>query len=116
MAEFVNEAFPTQGGVYTAYRPEYQSGNTDLSADGWRPVPVVASPCGVPGCGLVGINDTIDMFSFAQASAIAWSHAAAIEAKTFKRPEIRIVPYSVRYDIKCFRAVDVVTLAQEPKP
>jgi hypothetical protein len=102
---FSKEALPTQSGSYRAWRPEYQSGDTLLSLDGWRPVPTRESAEGIPMAGpMQGINHTICMCSYAQANALAWAYAASVEAATGRAVEVRVAEYQIAYDIKCYRA------------
>lgn len=104
---FATEALPTRGGTYSAWQPEYQGEPTSTTPDGWFCVPTQRGENGIPGSPYNdGVNVTIGLFSFAQANALAWMHAAAIEAKTGRHPAVRVVEYSVHYDIKCYRAVD----------
>jgi hypothetical protein len=103
---FNSEAMPTQGGTYSAWVPEYQDKTDERTPDGWLQVPMRRSDQGIPGAPYYdGLNLTIGMCSFAQANAIAWSHAAAVEAQTGKTVPVRVVEYRVKYDIKCYRAL-----------
>lgn len=95
--------FPTRGGTYTAYEPEYEDKNGN-----WHRVPTVDLPepyssLGVPQpryCG--GISHEIGLFGRAQAWALAWAYAASAEA-TGKEIKVRVAQYDVRYDIKAKR-------------
>lgn len=106
---FTTEALPTRGGTYSAWQPEYQGEPTGTTPDGWFRVPTERAEHGIPGSPFNdGLNVTIGMCSFAQANALAWMYAAAIEAKTGRHPAVRVTEYRVHYDIKCYRAADGV--------
>lgn len=85
---------PTQTGKYTAYYPEW------LDGEKWVQIHVVNSKVGVPPPAWGGgINSTIRLFGYAQAQALAWSYAAAVESEG-KEIKVRVQAYDVRYEIK----------------
>jgi hypothetical protein len=104
------EAFPTQGGEYSAYVPEWFSGDKSVSPDGWQDIriAVIEATHGVPvnGGPTPGINSTIGMYTKAAATALAWQFAAMTEARDGHVPKVRVVGYRVRYDIKCYRELE----------
>lgn len=95
----MTEYFPTRGGSYTAYEPEWLD-----PADGkWKRIPTRQSEHGVPqpiACG--GINSELGLFGYEQAWAIAWQFAALAASQSIA-PRIRVAQYEVSYDIKAKR-------------
>lgn len=93
---------PTQGGVFTAYVPEYFDGKE------WKRIPTQNAPVGVP-LPLMnrGVMDAINLFGYEQAQAIAWSYAAfSVSSYDMRKTEVRVQAYEVFYDIKA-RKIDV---------
>ena len=104
--------FPTRGGSYSAYMPQYLSGQT------WIDVPFdhVPSDRGVPYPADTGnITEHVGLCGYAQAMAMAWTYAAFAEAETGERIKVRVQRYQVKYDIKA-RAVDDDLTTSERKP
>ena len=93
---------PTQGGTYLAYIPEW------LDKDIWKEIPTHEDRRnGVPQPRYNGgINSTIGLMGYEQASAIAWTWAASA-AREGVHLKIRLQAYDVLYDIKA-RKTDIV--------
>ena len=87
---------PTQGGTYTAYVPEYFDGNE------WKRIPIVKTidSIGIPAPLMNGgISETVGLYGYEQAHALAWTHAAYLAA-IGKKVEVRVQAYEVVYEIK----------------
>jgi hypothetical protein len=108
--QVTTEAMPTQGGEYCAYAPEWFSGDKSISPDGWQRIhtTTLQGVPGIPASGgsMPGINHTVGLFTQAAANALAWQYAACVEARDGRAPEVRVIGYRVKYDIKCYRELE----------
>jgi len=95
---------PTQGGSLTGYYPEYLD-----RADGtWKNIPISCEPkpnpmgyISVPWpsfCG--GVLQTVYLYGYEQAQAMAWFHAACEAGRGNYVPEVRVQAYEINYEIK----------------
>lgn len=93
---------PTQGGVFTAYVPEFFDGKE------WKRIPTVYSPFGIPEPLMNGgVMRTLMLMGYEQAQAIAWQYAAvSVASYDMRKIEVRVQAYEVLYDIKA-RKIDV---------
>jgi len=90
------EYCPTQNGNIVGYRPEFL-----MESEGdWREVGTHVSKCGIPGDRYYsGILNTIGLFSYEQAMAVAWTFSAEAAAHG-ESCEVRVKEFIVTYDIK----------------
>ncbi len=92
-----SEWCPTMGGTFTAYEPQWRT-----PGGKWAVVPFeeTSTRPGIPYPHFPGgLMQTIGMCAHNQAMALAYSYAAFNEAARVKI-EVRVVPYTVVYDLK----------------
>jgi len=89
---------PSQNGSFPAYIPEWRETGTD-----WRAIETYSSTIEKGGVAtpraFSGIHDTIGVYGYEQAAALAWSFAASAQASS-KTISIRLRVLSVNYEIK----------------
>ena len=97
------EWFPTQGGTYIAYVPQWYINGK------WEDVPcgrTKEGQIGVPQPLLNGgINSTLGLYGYDQAWALAYL-AAADAAAAGKKVDIRLQKYEVKYDLEARQVSD----------
>jgi hypothetical protein len=101
------EWFPTQGGTYTAYRPQFQEGDQwhDLYAEKANPETM---PHAVPVASHLGnISIQLDLYGYEHAMAIAWNYSAVM-AGYGKTVKVRVRKYRVKYDLRAQELEDEI--------
>ena len=103
-------AFPTQGGTFTGYEVQ-----VDKPHRGWQSILFdrVDVSNGVPlPMAHRGILDTMDFLGYEQAQSLAWM-VKAVAASENKKVEVRIMPHSISYDVKCYKCEEDVMYVGE---
>jgi hypothetical protein len=100
---------PTQGGEFTAYRPQV------MYKGDWIDIPL--QDVGVNGVPyplfMGGVARTVGLCGHAQAQCLAWGYAAAMDAESGEMVQVRVQAFKVVYDIKARAIDDPVTATQE---
>jgi hypothetical protein len=90
-------AFPTIGGRFMAYMVEFKNKYGE-----WMWIPHKKEKFGIPyPCECQGIVETIGLFGYEQAVALAWAMKAHAKSNGDKI-ETRLVPYTIHFDIKAY--------------
>jgi len=108
---FTDEARPTRGGRYIAYRVEYRVGD-----EKWRPISLLknaklqgGAPAGVPSAfESYPVNHMFRLNSWNEAVALAYWTLAEYEAQGELAVDIRLVPCLVVYDVKIYESNKVM--------
>jgi len=99
---------PTQGGQIYGYEVQIKR-----SKDSWEPANMIKDKSGVP-LPLMhnGILNTMGFYGYAQSKSLAWM-IKAIAASEGKQIDVRIVPFKIIYDIKCYILEDEAKIIEE---
>ena len=105
------KALPTQTGTMTAWSPQYLHLHYDSVNEPprheWRQIPTKKSHHGegVVEQTLTGPARFLGFMGYEEAHAIAWQFLADAEENIRYGgyvPKVRVVPYRIQYDVKCY--------------